>query len=366
MLLTIILSCIGALFVLTILIYLYRPIYRPKYLDDLYDCHVIITGGSSGIGKELARQLLHEHGARVTILARNRERLEECRRDLTPNSSDRLLCLSVDISQSYEQVDKAVQQSIRHHLDKPVDILINNAAIFFARPFHQTKPEEFEEMMRINYLGSIYCTQACLPSMRRRGSGRIVLLSSQAGQLGVFGYTSYCSTKFALRGLAESLQMELARENIYITMVFPPDTDTPGFKEENKSKPRETQMINETSGVLTADVVAKKIIRATRQGSFTCSYGLNGALLTCLTCGAQPVTTISGIIGQSLFTNLLRLIMLRVINSFYKLKVGVISLLVFCYGSSNCSATPLVPGVMVACCEADLCNNANVNYQVPT
>ncbi|CAF1565341.1 unnamed protein product, partial [Adineta ricciae] len=77
---------------------------------------------------------------------------------------------------------------------------------------------------RINYLGSVYCTQACLPSMKRRGTGRIVFLSSQAGQLGVFGYTSYCSTKYALKGLAESLQMELERENIYITLVFPPDT----------------------------------------------------------------------------------------------------------------------------------------------
>ncbi|CAF0713795.1 unnamed protein product [Adineta steineri] len=319
MLLTIILACIGGLALLTILIYLYRPLYHPKYLTDLYDCHVVITGGSSGIGKELARLFLHEYGARVTILARNSDRLEECRRELSPNLSERLLCLSVDISQSYTQVENAIQHSIRHHHDKPVDILINNAAIFYARSFHQTKPEEFAEMIRINYLGSIYCTQACLPSMRVRGSGRIVFVSSQAGQLGVFGYTSYCSTKFALKGLAESLQMELARENIYITLVFPPDTDTPGFKEENKTKPKETQMINETSGVLRADQVAKKIIQATRKGSFTCSYGLNGFLLTCLTCGAQPVTTLHEIIYQSLFTGLLRLIMLRVLNSFYKL-----------------------------------------------
>ena len=155
--------------------------------------------------------------------------------------------------------------------------------------------------------------------MQRRGTGRIVFISSQAGQLGVFGYTSYCSTKFALKGLAESLQMELARDNIYITLVFPPDTDTPGFKEENKTKPKETQMINETSGVLSAEQVAKKVIQSIRQGSFTCSYGLNGYLLTWLTCGAQPVTTVCEIIFQSLFMGLLRLIMLRVLNSFYKL-----------------------------------------------
>jgi 3-dehydrosphinganine reductase len=173
--------------------------------------------------------------------------------------------------------------------------------------------------VRINYLGSVYCTQACLSSMQRQNSGRIVFISSQAGQLGVFGYTSYCATKFALKGLAESLQMELARENIYITLVFPPDTDTPGFQEENKTKPKETQMINETSGVLSAEKVARKIIQSTKKGSFTCSYGVNGFLLTCLTCGAQPVTTVWEIICQSLFTGLIRLIMLRVLKSFYSL-----------------------------------------------
>ena len=173
--------------------------------------------------------------------------------------------------------------------------------------------------MRINYLGSINCTQACLALNQEKTLKRIVFISSQAGQLGVYGYTSYCSTKFALRGLAESLQMELARENIYVTLVFPPDTDTPGFKEENKSKPRETQLINETSGVLSAEQVAQRAIQATREGSFTCSYGLNGLLLTCLTCGAQPATTIGEIIGQSIFPGLLRLIMLRVLSSFYKL-----------------------------------------------
>jgi 3-dehydrosphinganine reductase len=155
--------------------------------------------------------------------------------------------------------------------------------------------------------------------MKQRGSGRIVFVSSQAGQLGVFGYTSYCSTKFALKGLAESLQMELARDHIYVTLVFPPDTDTPGFKEENKTKPKETQLINETSGVLTAEQVAKKIIKATRNGSFTCSYGINGFMLTSLTCGAQPATTIGEIICQSFFAGLLRLIMLRVLKSFYTL-----------------------------------------------
>lgn len=168
-------------------------------------------------------------------------------------------------------------------------------------------------------MGAVNCTKACLQQMRRHGSGRIVFVSSQAGQLGVFGYTSYCATKFALKGFAESLQMELARDNIYVTIAYPPDTDTPGFAEENKTKPRETQLINETSGVLSAEEVAKKIIASARQGSFSCWYGINGFLLACLTSGAQPVTTVSELIGQFMLANLTRLIMVKVLSSFYSI-----------------------------------------------
>lgn len=138
-----------------LLIYLYRPIYRPSFLGDLYDRHVVITGGSSGIGKELARKLLNDYGARVTILARNRERLEQCYRELTNGQSDRLLCLSVDISKSYDEIHEAFEQAIRHHQDRPVTVLINNAAIFYARTFGQMKPNDFDEMSNFKNYGIV-------------------------------------------------------------------------------------------------------------------------------------------------------------------------------------------------------------------
>lgn len=153
--------------------------------------------------------------------------------------------------------------------------------------------------------------------MRQLGLGRIVLVSSQAGQVGVFGYTSYCSTKFALKGLAESLQMELARDNIYVTVAYPPDTDTPGFAEENKTKPLETQLINETSGVLSAEEVARKIILSTRKGSFSCWFGINGFLLECLTSGAQPITSTLELMSQCLTIGLARLVIVGLLNTFY-------------------------------------------------
>ena len=108
---------------------------------------------------------------------------------------------------------------------------------FFTHAYRYTIFEIFEkEMLRVNYLGSVFCTKAVVDSMKRRRFGRIAFTSSQGGQLGIFGFTGYSPTKFALRGLAESLQMELTPYNVYVTVSYPPDTDTPGFKTENLDK----------------------------------------------------------------------------------------------------------------------------------
>ena len=122
--------------------------YRPANLFNLRDVHVVITGGSSGIGKELAKQLLNEHHARVTILARNQKRLDECREDLDPNNSERLCCISVDVGGIYSNVKRAIEQACQYHGNRSVGILINNAGIFYAKTFDETRPEDFEQMSK--------------------------------------------------------------------------------------------------------------------------------------------------------------------------------------------------------------------------
>ena len=136
------------LIVILIVLYVLRPTYRPNYLLDLRDVHIVITGGSSGIGKELARQLLHEHHARVTILARNQKRLDECQQELNPKRNDRLLCLSVDVGGVYSDVQKTIEQACVHHGNRPVTILINNAAIYYAKVFDETSADDFEQMSK--------------------------------------------------------------------------------------------------------------------------------------------------------------------------------------------------------------------------
>ena len=118
--------------------------------------------------------------------------------------------------------------------------------------------------MRVNYIGGVYCSKSVVESMKSRKFGRILFVSSQAGQLGIYGYTAYSATKFALRGLAEALQMELKPFNVYISVSYPPDTDTPGFNEELKDKCEETCLISESSGLFKSKDVALDILQTVK------------------------------------------------------------------------------------------------------
>lgn len=91
--------------------------------------------------------------------------------------------------------------------------------------------------------------------MKLNGGGRVVFVSSQAGQIGVFGFSAYSPSKFALTGLAQVLRMELKPHGIFVSVAYPPDTNTPGFEEENKSKPEETRLISETAGLFEPEQV---------------------------------------------------------------------------------------------------------------
>ena len=94
---------------------------------------------------------------------------------------------SVDISNSFAETEMAINRLVERA--GPVDILINNAGISFCGEFSETDSKHFENLMKVNYLGSVYCTRAVVGSMKKRHFGRIAFVSSQAGQIGIFGYT---------------------------------------------------------------------------------------------------------------------------------------------------------------------------------
>ncbi|XP_023608422.1 3-ketodihydrosphingosine reductase isoform X3 [Myotis lucifugus] len=195
-------------------------------------------------------------------------------------------------------------------------MLVNCAGMSISGKFEDLEVSTFEKLMSINYLGSVYPSRAVITTMKERRVGRIVFLASQAGQVGLFGFTAYSSSKFAIKGLAEALQMEVKPYNVYVTVAYPPDTDTPGFAEENKTKPLETRLISETTSICTPEQVAKQIVKDAIQGNFNSSVGSDGYMLSSLTCGMSPVTSITEGLQQVVTMGLFRMISLFYLGSF--------------------------------------------------
>ncbi|XP_017277841.1 3-ketodihydrosphingosine reductase [Kryptolebias marmoratus] len=298
-----------------LLLYMISPLISPKPLK-LNGAHVVVTGGSSGIGKCIAMEC-YRQGAFITLVARDEEKLLRAKKDVEKfaiNDKQVVLCVSVDVSSDYTQVENVIKQA-QEKLG-PVDMLVNCAGTAISGKFEEMEVERFKEMIELNYLGSVYPTRAVITTMKERRMGRIMFVSSQAGQIGLFGYTAYSPSKFALRGLAEALQMEIKPYNIYVTMAFPPDTDTPLLAEENKSKPLETKLISETSGVWQPDQVAKILVKDAVQGNFNSSVGPDGYMLSALTCGMSPVTSITEGLQQIVTMGLFRTIALFYLGSF--------------------------------------------------
>ena len=195
---------------------------------------IVITGASSGIGKQVAIDFAKERVKGVAIVARNRNRLNE----LALEIQDKCECLvcPCDVSDK-----SAVVSMARNVLEKfgNIDVLVNNAGYGIFGKVELQSVEEMEAVTATNYLGAIYCTKAFLSSMLARKNGHIVNVASLAASFGIPGLAAYCSSKFAMLGFSESLSHELRGTGVGITVVSPVGVrtnffDHPSFK-KNKS-----------------------------------------------------------------------------------------------------------------------------------
>jgi 3-dehydrosphinganine reductase len=249
--------------------------------------HAIITGGSSGIGKATACQLAGQ-GAHVTIISRNPEKLAAAKVEIEQaraGGEQRVLTIPADVSVR-AQAEQAVQQAVEQ-LGAP-DILMTSAGMVQPGLFKDLPVESFEKTTALNYLGTVYVLKAALPGMIEHKRGHIVLISSGAGLIGIYGYTSYSPTKFALHGLAQALRAELRPSGIRVMVVYPPDTDTPQLAEENRTKLEETRRINGAAKVLQPEEVANAIVNGIRHNRYAITPGLEISVLARLSSLIEP------------------------------------------------------------------------------
>lgn len=173
--------------------------------------HVLITGGSSGLGKVTAKKL-KDAGFSVTILGQNDEK--------TKSAAQELDCSYVvaDVSDA-QQAKEAIEEAINN--TGPIDVLINNAAIWIQDALEDNNPDRIKRALEVNVLGAIYCTQAVVADMKQRKSGRIINIISQGGLYAKAERSVYTASKWALTGFTKAMQVELKPFNVSVDGFYP-------------------------------------------------------------------------------------------------------------------------------------------------
>ncbi len=177
---------------------------------------VLVTGGSRGLGLEISRVFARE-GAKLTLLARDREELVNARRELI-SLGGYVMIRACDIRnerQARDAVDFVIRERGR------VDVLINNAGVIQVGPFENTEVADFEELLDDYVRAPLYFIKAAAPFMKQQGGGRIVNISSIGGLVAIPHLSAYCTAKFAETGLSDGARAELAKDNILVTTVEP-------------------------------------------------------------------------------------------------------------------------------------------------
>ncbi len=176
----------------------------------------VVTGASSGIGEATAIALANE-GARVVVVARRGDRLKDLSERIDPSGS-RVQVVVADVAEQ-TQAKRCVDTAIEKF--GSVDILVNNAGVMFLGPVDGANPDDWKRMFDINVLGLMYCTHAALPSMKQKGNGHIVNISSVSGRHVTSRSAAYSATKFAVGAFSDGLRQEVHKQGIRVTIIEP-------------------------------------------------------------------------------------------------------------------------------------------------
>lgn len=250
--------------------------------------HIIITGGSSGIGLEIAR-IYYNRGYRVSLIARRLELLVEAAREIagTGFAENRSVYFaSADVSD-----ELALKTAIRAAEERqgPCDVLVASAGRVDPQAFEEQSVSVFEAQLSVNFMGCVHAVRAVLQGMKKRGNGRIMLVSSGAALLGIPGYSAYCASKSALSAFGESLRLEVAKAGVAVSVSFPPDTMTPQYQKEVPLRPEPARRLMGTVAPWPAEKVADRIVKGIDRGAAQLHFGAALTLLSYFSAFIKPV-----------------------------------------------------------------------------
>jgi short-subunit dehydrogenase len=218
---------------------------------------VVVTGASSGIGRAAAVEFARR-GARLVLAARRRDLLETVAAECRSLGSAECRVVVCDVTRR-DDCARLIETA------GEVDVLVNNAGFAVFDAIETAKPDDLEAMMRTNYFGAVWCTQAVLPRMLERRAGTIVNVASIAGIMGYARMGGYCATKFALIGFSEALRDEVLGRGVRVALVCPGTTETEFFvKAERGKMPGASRLIL----AVKAEKVGRAICNAAEDGRY--------------------------------------------------------------------------------------------------
>jgi short-subunit dehydrogenase len=227
----------------------------------------LITGGSRGLGLEIAR-LICARGGKVALLARDPDELAGAKTKLDQFGTE-VLTVPCDLLET-AQIQAAVQQTLQHF--RKIDILINNAGIIDIGPIEHMQFKDFDRAIRLHFWAPYILYLLVWPQMRAAGGGRIVNISSFGGKVAVPHMAPYSASKFALTGFSDAIRAELARDKIYVTTVTPGIMRTGSqvhakFKGDHAAEYARFNLASKIPFVsISMERAARKVLAATRRG----------------------------------------------------------------------------------------------------